>query len=79
MNEKETLFTDVDTLFSFLKCSIEHGQNLVGFAGALLLDNREISGLGKEAISDLLNLAKKISSKADMLQNKIKEMSKLSV
>ena len=74
-NEKEVLFMEVDALFNFIKGFIEHGQHFLGFASNLLLENTDTGGLGKEAISDLLTLSKKISSKSDLLQNKIKEMS----
>ena len=74
-NEKEVLFMEVDALFNFIKGCIDHGQHRLCFASNLLLENTDTGGLGKEAISDLLTLSKKISSKSDLLQNKIKEMS----
>jgi hypothetical protein len=80
MNDRELLVYESVSLFSFLKNSLEYGEDLLGIANDYIRDEngeeRPACTLNKEAISDLVNLCKKISSKADILQNKIQELSK---
>ena len=74
MSERETLCLEINTLLSFLKHSVECAEGLIGFVGDLLIEDNDSTGIGRESLNDLLSLSKKISSKADQLQNKIKEV-----
>lgn len=76
MTDREIQCMEIHTLFSFLQCSIEHGINLLSFAQDLFLGDGGYEEIDKEALNDLISISKKISSKADMLQNKIVEISK---
>lgn len=80
MTDRERGYIEIDSIISFLKDSLEYGSNLLGHVCHYIEeDGKEISccGLNSEAMSELLQITKKISSKADVLQNKAKELSKL--
>lgn len=68
-------------LLDYLKCSVEHAEKLMSIAINFWSDEKgkdhPFSSLNSESISELNFLSRKISSKSDLLQNKVSEISKV--
>ena len=71
---------DISSIIEYLECSIKYAGRMLGtFMRFDTDDNRNITtpmDLNFESLDELLFQCKKISSKADMLQNKVSELKK---
>lgn len=67
-------------LLDYLKCSVEHAEKLMSIAINIWTDENDeahsFSSLNSESINELNFIARKISSKSDILQNKVSDFSK---
>lgn len=81
MSKLDLTVQEVFQIFNYLRISLDHAEKLMGIATNYYCDSNDvekpISNLNEEAVSELMFLTKKISSKSDILQNKVLEFSKI--
>lgn len=77
MTRFETEAVEIQQLLKYIECSVEHAGNLLDLVMTGKFDDEEskefkpFSSLNDDALLELKALVKKISSKADSLQNKV--------
>lgn len=81
LNSFNGTVTEINALLDYLDVSLRHASHMVGsFMSFNCDDNDNITtdmSLNFEALDELVFQSKKISSKADALQNKVSELKKL--
>ena len=72
---------DINTLMYYLETTLEHASKLIGvfmdFREDINGDSASDNSLNLEALDELMFATKKISSKADALQNKVANLKKI--
>lgn len=77
MTQFEVEAFEISQLLKYLEYSVSHAGSLLGLVISSSLDDKDseifkpLSTLNKDALAELKALVKRISSKADSLQNKV--------
>ena len=76
----ETKLCEITQILNYLEYTIKYAGNLISTVAEFNTDNdtgdfKPLSVLNEDALMELKTLSKKISSKADSLQNKIESLS----